>query len=682
MAAAAVLRGELATAAAGKEAEEQPRVCPPVAMEAARNLDWAKEAPQQAMKASPVDMLQSTPICLQGLSPFNRLRQCLDWWRAHAPQFVLDLITQGVEPNFRGTGLRLHQQQKSEQEVALALEVIQDYISVGAAREVSPQGTRYLVPWFVIQKVEPSGKVKNRLISDCREINKELHPPKFKLDHWRDIFPHLERGMWGTKVDLKNAYFHLELSKALKPFIRMKVGDRVFQMEGACFGLSTLPFLWMEVMSVFLKKWRKMGLLVFIYLDDILLLTRSKSLAEKQTTILVNDLVDSGMEVNLKKSQLNPTQKLEHLGFQLDLEQGLLQVPTQKLKSVRKELGKFVVQDRMTCRKAAAILGQLRSFLTALPVLRAFSDMLVKFTDQHRKGGWDQNLAIPKELKEQVVEIGQLLKNWQGRSFQGQSPVRKIYSDSSTQGWGALDLTSGAKLHEFWRSEKGLHINIKELKASIAAVQSLAKPGETVFLTVDNQVAYSYLRKGGGRLPVFNSLLRPFLTWCHQNSISLVPNWVKSEEMLADSISRWQVDRGDYTLRRSIFQKVCGIFAASNFQPVVDCFASPGNAQLPKFISRWPHSQATAVNALECSLEHWKMVYANPPWKIILPWLIRLKQNPHLQCLTVVPFWVGTVWWPLLIRLQDRKFPAVKVPPTWGMFSNCLGEEMPPPGGP
>ena len=52
-------------------------------------------------------------------------------------------------------------------------------------------------------------------------------------------------------------------------------------------------------------------------------------------------------------------------------------------------------------------------------------------------------------------------------------------------------------MHEFWRSEKGLHINIKELKASIAAVKSLAKPGETVFLTIDNQVAYSYLKRGG-----------------------------------------------------------------------------------------------------------------------------------------------------------------------------------------
>ena len=240
-------------------------------------------------------------------------------------------------------------------------------------------------------------------------------------------------------------------------------------------------------------------------------------------------------------------------------------------------------------------------------------------------------------------------------------------------------MTSGQKIHEFWRSEKGLHINIKELRASIAAVQSLAKAGETVYLTIDNQVAYSYLKKGGGKLSIFNNLMRPFLTWCHQNKINLVPNWVKSENMLADEISRWEIDRGDYTLKKSNFRKMTGIFANKNFIPKVDFFASPGNSQLEAFVSRWAHSQAIAVNALECPLGGFTHVYANPPWKLILAWLVRLKKNPHVQSLTVVPLWAGSVWWPLLIRLHNKKYPVVKISPVWGMFSNFLGEPMPPP---
>ena len=220
---------------------------------------------------------------------------------------------------------------------------------------------------------------------------------------------------------------------------------------------------------------------------------------------------------------------ITHLGFQVNLAEGRLEVPPQKLKTVRKELGKLVTNSQITCRKMAAILGQVRSFLQALPFLRAFTDLMVHFVDQQVTQGWDKKLPIPVELKKQVVEVKELLQNWKGREFGGPTSVRNIHSDSSTQGWGAIDLTSGQKLQDFWRSEQGLHINLKELKAAMAAVESFAKEGETIQLTVDNRVAYSYLKKGGGRLGHFNSLLRPFLKWCTEKNLKVVVNWVTSE---------------------------------------------------------------------------------------------------------------------------------------------------------
>ena len=65
------------------------------------------------------------------------------------------------------------------------------------------------------------------------------------------------------------------------------------------------------------------------------------------------------------------------MGFIINFKEGYLQVPSEKLKTVRKELGEMVTKTHMSCRKMAAILGTVRIFLTALPFLRAF-------TDQHR----------------------------------------------------------------------------------------------------------------------------------------------------------------------------------------------------------------------------------------------------------------------------------------------------------
>ena len=107
---------------------------------------------------------------------------------------------------------------------------------------------------------------------------------------------------------------------------------------------------------------------------------------------VLKDLQALGLVINFKKSQLEPTQKVQHLGFFLNFKAGQLQVPSEKLKSVRKELGKLVTQYFLTCRKMAAILGTVRSFLTALPFLRAFTDQMRAFVSLQQKHGWDQKL--------------------------------------------------------------------------------------------------------------------------------------------------------------------------------------------------------------------------------------------------------------------------------------------------
>ena len=81
--------------------------------------------------------------------------------------------------------------------------------------------------------------------------------------------------MWAAKIDLKHAYFHLGVAKELQPYLCIQVENKVFQFQAACFGLSTLPQLWQSVMKVFLKKWRKMGFLTWVYLDDILIVENS-----------------------------------------------------------------------------------------------------------------------------------------------------------------------------------------------------------------------------------------------------------------------------------------------------------------------------------------------------------------------------------------------------------------------
>jgi len=150
----------------------------------------------------------------------------------------------------------------------------------GSVKKVQSLGTKHLVPGFLLFMSEGK-ETKWRLISDCRELNSQFNTKPFKLDHLQQIFPLLKKGEWGCKIDLKDAYFHVPVNEALKPYLRHKVGNQVWEYQAGPFGLNIMPQVFQGIMKTFEKRWRAKGVQVYIYLDDILLLAPTVPSLEK-----------------------------------------------------------------------------------------------------------------------------------------------------------------------------------------------------------------------------------------------------------------------------------------------------------------------------------------------------------------------------------------------------------------
>ena len=170
---------------------------------------------------------------------------------------------------------------------------------------------------------------------------------------------------------------------------------------------------------------------------------------------------------------------------------------------------------------------------------------MVKFVDQHPVVGWDKKIPVHPDLILQAKGVQDLLLSWPGRPFLDNRPFRQLHSDASAGGWAGIDSTGNQAIQEFWRGDREQHINWKELWASINTVLSFARDGEKVKIHVDNSVAYSYLKKLGGRKTPFNDLLRPLVCHIISRGIILEPVLVPSAEQKADALSRWLQDRGD-----------------------------------------------------------------------------------------------------------------------------------------
>ena len=195
----------------------------------------------------------------------------LQWWQKNASPQVVTLIREGIIPQWYLPHL-LSVQGRQGSNLDQAQKILADYEKSGAVKRVGAEGTRHLLPWFLISKVEPTGDTKWRFISDCREINQHFQVQKFRLDHLQQIYPQLKKGEWAAKIDLKDAYFHLPVNEALRPFLRHKVGDQVWEYQAGPFGLNVMPQLFQGVVKTFEKngeRWGSRYIYIYTYLDDI-----------------------------------------------------------------------------------------------------------------------------------------------------------------------------------------------------------------------------------------------------------------------------------------------------------------------------------------------------------------------------------------------------------------------------
>ena len=260
---------------------------------------------------------------------YAKLRRRLAWWRLHATPEVVEIITHGLpalwiapppRPNFP-------YHRHTPEELPDALTVMSEYLQVQAVHRFhAPNGIHY-VPWFMVYKPKP------RFISSCVDINARLRPPPyFRLPNRKKIFPYLVQGHFALKVDLKHAYFHLALCPELQKYFNFQIGHEVFQCDSACFGLHYIPYYWTQLMKTFSRKWRALGIVCFIYLDDIIILGPTRKYLLKIRPLVLRDLEAAGVTINFPKSILDPTQEFEALGFEVNLRCGTLNVPQHKKK--------------------------------------------------------------------------------------------------------------------------------------------------------------------------------------------------------------------------------------------------------------------------------------------------------------------------------------------------------------
>jgi len=197
----------------------------------------------------------------------------------------------------------------------------------------------------------------------------------FKYEDLRTAALMFEKGEYMFKFNLKSGYHHVDVHPDCHKFLGFQWETKgvseysVFTVLP--FGLSTACYLFTKLLRPLVRYWRGRGLKAIVYLDDGIVAVRGLERAQHESLLVKEDLEKEGLVVNLEKTQWSPSDRIEWLGFIVDLSKGEFTVPEDKIKALKLKLREVQSAGLVRAKCLASVIGKINSLSLGLgPVSR------------------------------------------------------------------------------------------------------------------------------------------------------------------------------------------------------------------------------------------------------------------------------------------------------------------------
>ena len=181
-----------------------------------------------------------------------------------------------------------------------------------------PKLTRVLQPALFGTQTQQPGLGP---VLDLSTLNTFLNTESFKMETSETIRTSLQLGEWVTSIDLKDAYFHLPIHSQSRKYMRFHIQGQSYQFKALPFGQSTAHMEFTVVAKEVKLMALQRGIRIHQYLDDWLVRATSHQTCLQHTQTLVALCRELGWLVNQEKSELEPKQVFNFVGYQFDLKE-------------------------------------------------------------------------------------------------------------------------------------------------------------------------------------------------------------------------------------------------------------------------------------------------------------------------------------------------------------------------
>jgi hypothetical protein len=235
-----------------------------------------------------------------------------------------------------------------------------------AVVQVDPHSLGFYSTFFLVPKKD-SGLCP---VLNLKPLNKYVVYHKFRMETNPSILQHIQQGDWLCSLDLKDAYFHVEIHPKHRPYLRVAFQGKCYQFLCLPFSLSSAPRVFTKILAPIVELIHQEGVKFLPYLDDCLLVASDVQILSSNVQLSLDLLQKAGFNINWKKWFLQPSQTMQFLGMRIDSALAHISLPEERAKQLVQCAKLFVAPRYLPARVFLRLLGLMAAALLVIPNAR------------------------------------------------------------------------------------------------------------------------------------------------------------------------------------------------------------------------------------------------------------------------------------------------------------------------